>query len=58
MKKCKLCGDKTKVVFNINWKPVPICEGCVGSIFIQQARWYVETHGQKDGSWKKATPTI
>ena len=42
MKKCKICGDKTKVAFNIDFKKVPICEGCAESIFLQQAQWYVK----------------
>lgn len=42
MKKCKLCSDKTKNVFNINFKAVPICEDCAVLIFIQQAKWYTE----------------
>lgn len=26
MKKCRVCGDKTEVVFNINFKATLICE--------------------------------
>lgn len=40
MKKCKLCGTPTAVVFNINLKAKPICEDCATSIFVQQAHWY------------------
>ena len=40
MRKCKICGEKTNVVFNINLKKTHICEGCAASIFIQQAQWY------------------
>lgn len=47
MKKCKVCGDKTEVIFNIDFKATPICENCATSIFLQQAKWYVETQGQK-----------
>ena len=47
MKKCKVCGDKTEVVFNIDFKATPICEGCASAIFLQQAKWYAETQGQK-----------
>ena len=47
MKKCKVCGDKTDSVFNINFKMVPICEPCAESIFLQQATWYVRTSKEK-----------
>ena len=47
MKKCKVCGDKTEVVFNIDFKALPICEECATAIFLQQAKWYAETQGQK-----------
>jgi hypothetical protein len=47
MKKCKVCGAKTKVVFNINFKATPICEDCATSIFLQQAKWYAEMQVQK-----------
>lgn len=40
MKKCKVCGEKTKIVFNIDFKAIHICEGCATSIFVQQAIWY------------------
>lgn len=42
MKKCKICGDKTEVVFNIEFKAVPVCEGCAEAIFLQQSEWYVQ----------------
>ena len=41
MKKCKICGSKTDIGFNIKFKLVNICEDCAKSIFIQQATWYV-----------------
>lgn len=42
MKKCKVCGDKTKVVFNIQLRATPICENCANAIFLQQAKsWAV-----------------
>lgn len=40
MKKCKVCGDPTKSIFNINLKATPICEECARLIFVQQAVWY------------------
>ena len=46
MKKCKVCGEKTEVVFNINFKATPICESCATSIFLQQAQWYGKTKGK------------
>lgn len=36
MKKCKICGEKTEVVFNLNLKAVPICEDCANAIVLQQ----------------------
>lgn len=47
MKKCKVCGGKTDVVFNIDFKATPICEDCATAIFIQQASWYASERGQK-----------
>jgi len=41
-KKCKVCGSKTKVVFNIDFKATPICEPCATAIFLQQANWYAK----------------
>jgi len=41
-RKCKVCSDKTKNIFNIKFKPMPICEQCAKSIFIQQAAWYID----------------
>ena len=38
--KCKVCGDKTPVKFNIDLKAVPICEYCATKIFLQQAVAY------------------
>lgn len=44
MKRCKVCDNKTKVVFNIDFKAVQICERCAATLFLQQAKWYAETH--------------
>lgn len=38
--KCKVCGDETKVIFNIKFKKTHICENCATQIFLQQAVWY------------------
>ena len=40
MKKCKVGGELTNTVFNINLKATPICEECARRIFLQQATWY------------------
>lgn len=40
--KCKICGEKTTVGFNIDFKLVPICESCATTIFLQQATWYAK----------------
>lgn len=39
---CRLCSIPTPVVVNINFKAVPVCEGCCTSIFLQQAQWYAQ----------------
>ena len=36
---CRVCGDETKTVFNIQLKAVPVCEHCANNIFMQQASW-------------------
>ena len=41
-KKCKVCGKKTKNVFNISFKAVPICESCACSITAQQVTWMIK----------------
>ena len=47
MKKCKVCGEKTDVIFNIDFKKTPICEECATAIFLQQAKWYAEQQRKK-----------
>lgn len=44
MKKCKLCGEKTDVCFNVSLKLVPICESCASTITLQQVVWYRDQH--------------
>jgi hypothetical protein len=44
MKKCKVCGDKTKNGFNIDLKRTPICESCANSIMLQQSKWLVDNY--------------
>ena len=41
-KKCKICGDCTSNVFNIDFKAVSICEDCAKSICLQQVVWYTK----------------
>jgi len=47
MKKCKVCGEKTDVIFNIDFIKTPICEECATAIFLQQAKWYAEQQRKK-----------
>jgi hypothetical protein len=47
MKKCKVCEFETEVIFNIDFKEISICENCATSIFLQQARWYVDSKVKK-----------
>jgi hypothetical protein len=39
---CRVCGEETKTVFNINFKAVGICNDCSSAIFLQEAKWLVE----------------
>lgn len=36
--KCKVCAKQTPVVFNINFKAVPVCESCANQITLQQVQ--------------------
>lgn len=36
--KCVLCGNKTDTVFNINLKPVFICDSCAALITLQNVK--------------------
>lgn len=45
MKECKVCGQKTEIVFNIQFKATPICESCAVSICLQQVVWYSKQDG-------------
>lgn len=47
MKNCKICKTQTNNVFGIDFKAVPICEGCANVIFLQQAQWYVKQEVEK-----------
>ena len=51
-KKCKLCGEETPNVFNINFDATPICEDCAMSITLQQINWIQKTRAV-DKSRKK-----
>ena len=50
MSKCKVCGKKSDIVFNISFKAVTICENCASSIFLQQAKYYTEINHQKNNN--------
>lgn len=50
MKKCKVCGDKTKWVVNINLKAVAVCHKCSKAIFIQTADWFIKN--DNDGKFE------
>ena len=43
--KCKVCGERTDVVFNIALKAVSVCEGCAWAITCQQVV-YAKTEWQ------------
>jgi len=45
---CKLCG-KTKniALFNIEFKPVPICEWCANGITMQHMEDLIKKHADK-----------
>lgn len=36
MKLCRVCGKEARAIFNIELKPIPICESCANSITWQQ----------------------
>lgn len=46
-KDCKVCGDKTNNLFNINLSAEPICEKCVVSIIKQQLEWLIDNSQPK-----------
>ena len=48
MGKCKVCGNSTEIVFNINFKAVHICESCATSITAQQVIWYTKENQSKN----------
>ena len=47
VKKCKICTKKTPFVFNIDFKPVPICDDCAKSISNQQISYMFEEENVK-----------
>ena len=51
---CKICDSDTFTGFNIKMKLIPICEDCANSIFLQQARWYVDLQEKPEAlkRWK------
>lgn len=42
MEKCKVCGEETDVVFNIDFEAISVCEWCARAITIQQVAWFVD----------------
>lgn len=40
--KCKVCGEKTPMVVNINFKATPVCQNCCDNITLQNVRWLVD----------------
>ena len=47
-KPCKLCGSKTEFIMNINFKAIPICDGCASAIMLQQAQWLAEQNYERN----------
>lgn len=41
-KKCKVCGERTRIAFNINLSATTICEDCANAITIQQVKWLMD----------------
>ena len=35
---CHICGKETDVLFNIDFRSIPICESCANSIALQQVQ--------------------
>lgn len=50
MSPCKICGEQTNTIYNINFSAVHICNDCGRSIFLQQAQWYAEEELKKNKS--------
>ena len=48
MKECKLCGEKTKSIVNISFRPTPVCNACCNSVMLQQAKFLVESDKTRD----------
>ena len=44
--KCKVCGEKTPMVVNINFTATPVCQNCCDTITLQNVKWLVDN--QKD----------
>jgi len=45
-KKCKVCGNLTGYVFNINFKQTHICNDCARCITLQQIKWMFDKLGE------------
>jgi len=48
MKKCKLCGEKTRCIVNISFRATPVCNACCNSVMLQQAQFLVQNDKTKE----------
>ena len=45
---CKICGDDSEdSIFEIKFKMVHVCNECADTIFLQQARWLIDSKKKK-----------
>jgi ribosome-binding protein aMBF1 (putative translation factor) len=71
MEKCKICGNNTNSIVNINFKKIPLCNSCASCIMIQQAQYLIRVadnierrqtnHQQlkaKISAWRKALQVV
>jgi len=56
-KVCKLCGEETSSIYNINLKGVLICDACGNTIFMQQATWLGKNEWDRIKEQKDETKT-
>ena len=53
---CRVCQSvETPIVFNINFKAVPVCNACAKSIFLQEAEWLARAEAPHDFKERKIT---
>ena len=46
-KSCVVCGEKTEIIFNINYDPVAICERCANQITAQHVKDLIDKNAQE-----------